>query len=237
MPVDVTLSQDQIAAFERDGFVTVDRITTDEGLDWFRGEYARLLEQPMARLRDDAGVVVTTETRIFEDTHPHVSDTEIVRNSRALVSQISGYPPEEMFWWGQLLHKPAGHGRDTPWHQDSANIPVEFRKNLSLSVWVPLNDVGVDGGCMQFIPGSHLLDLAPVAADSSGSSVPFVATEVDTSKAVACPLPAAGAVLFHLSTLHYAAPNTSTVGRLAISNRFFMGDGREELIKTVKGTS
>ena len=37
--LDIELTDEQVAAFERDGFVTVGRITTDEELEWLRTIY------------------------------------------------------------------------------------------------------------------------------------------------------------------------------------------------------
>ena len=41
-----------------------------------------------------------------------------------------------------------------PWHQDSAYMP-ETEKDTHLTVWLPLVDVKLENGPLQFLPGSH----------------------------------------------------------------------------------
>ena len=43
----------------------------------------------------------------------------------------------------------------------------------------------------------------------------LVTDDVDTSEAVACPIPAGGATFHHCRTLHYSAPNTTAEVRRA----------------------
>jgi ectoine hydroxylase-related dioxygenase (phytanoyl-CoA dioxygenase family) len=89
----------------------------------------------------------------------------------------------------------------------------------SLSVWMPLQEATLENGCMQFIPGSHRLEVLPhqsINNDPRIHGLEVQAGVMDTSQAVACPLPPGGAT-FHLSrTFHYTAPNTSDVPRRAL---------------------
>ena len=45
-----------------------------------------------------------------------------------------------------------------PWHQDSAYMP-QTENDTHLTVWLPLVDVKVENGPLQFLPGSHKLGL------------------------------------------------------------------------------
>ena len=49
---------------------------------------------------------------------------------------------------------------DIPWHQDLAYlIPEEAGETLVVNFWIPLVPATAQNGCMQVIPGSHLLGL------------------------------------------------------------------------------
>ena len=71
---------------------------------------------------------------------------------------------------------------------------------------------------MQFIPGSHRLNVLPHR--SIGGDVRVHGLEVDPEvtdlgELVACPLPAGGATIHHCRTLHFAGPNRTNQARRA----------------------
>src|SRR5687767_8400850 len=96
----------QIDMFNRDGFVTTGELTTPAELERLRGEYERLLATPFGEYHGADDAIVTSEVRIFEDTHPELNASELVQNARAVAAQVTGEDPDDLFWWGQLIHKP-----------------------------------------------------------------------------------------------------------------------------------
>jgi ectoine hydroxylase-related dioxygenase (phytanoyl-CoA dioxygenase family) len=74
------------------------------------------------------------------------------------------------FWHDQLFCKPAKHGGVVAWHQDfsywTRTTPMQH-----LTVWVGLDDVSQENGCLQYIPGSHrwgLLEKPVLTGDMVG---------------------------------------------------------------------
>ena len=74
------------------------------------------------------------------------------------------------FWHDQLFCKPAKHGGVVAWHQDysywTRTTPMQH-----LTVWVGLDDVSQENGCLQYIPGSHkwgLLDKPVLTGEMEG---------------------------------------------------------------------
>ena len=101
-----------------------------------------------------------------------------------------------------MIYKPAKYGAETPWHQDEAYWDPEVFSN-GLSVWMPLDSVMKESGCMQFIPGSHKGDVKWHRHIDDNPLVHGLMTDdVDPSEAIACPLPAGGATFHHLSLIH-----------------------------------
>ena len=118
-----------------------------------------------------------------------------------------------------MIFKPETAGRDTPWHQDEAYWDQPGVTAHSLSVWMPLDDVTVDSGCMQFLPGSHRSEI--IEYRNIGLGEPLVLEDApDLAGAVACPIPAGAATVHHCRTIHYSGPNTSARPRRAISALF-----------------
>jgi phytanoyl-CoA dioxygenase PhyH len=68
-----------------------------------------------------------------------------------LVEQLIG--PDIILWGSQVFCKPPLVGREVPWHQDGRYWPI--RPLATCSVWIALDDVDAENGCMRFIPGSH----------------------------------------------------------------------------------
>ena len=92
-----------------------------------------------------------------------------------------------------------------------------------------MQDVDIDNGCMQFIPGSHRRGLmSHRQEDDPKENVLTVDEYVDFSKAVACPLKKGGATFHHSETLHYTAPNTTGEPRLAFPTEFQLAPVRRE---------
>ena len=65
------------------------------------------------------------------------------------------------FWHDQLFCKPARHGGVVAWHQDYSYW-TRTEPMAHLTCWIALDDVTIDRGCIQYVPGSHKWDLLPI---------------------------------------------------------------------------
>ncbi len=70
-----------------------------------------------------------------------------------LVSAVIG--PDLILWASSVFCKPPGVGLEVPWHQDGQYWPI--RPRATVTVWIALDDVTPENGCMRVIPGSHRL--------------------------------------------------------------------------------
>jgi len=119
------------------------------------------------------------------------------------------------YTFDHAIAKPPHNRGATDWHQDQAyrgnGIPMG-----TVHFWIPLQDVALEGGCMEFIPGSHRGGLRMHRRRGGDPHTgALVAAGVCSETAVACPV-AAGSVLAHLPlTLHYTEPNRTAVHRYA----------------------
>ena len=111
----------------------------------------------------------------------------------------------------------------TPWHQDEAYWDPKLSYE-SLGVWVALQAVSVENGCMQFVAGSHRTgDVLPHHTHEHNPRIHGL--EVDhpeelTKNVVSCPLAGGGATFHHCRTLHYTGPNQSGQARRAYTLQF-----------------
>ncbi len=123
--------------------------------------------------RDDGSTGVIDQILGPELTIPEILDTTYFANARQIACALLDIDESEILGSGtHMIFKPATAGRDTPWHQDEAYWDQPGVTAHSLSVWMPLDDVTVDSGCMQFLPGSHRSEI--VAHRNVGLGEPLV---------------------------------------------------------------
>src|SRR5262249_472942 len=118
---------------------------------------------------------------------PELQDCLYRANALAIAIQLLG--PETRFTGDHPILNPALYGAPTPWHQDEAYWGSDFEYN-ALSVWMPLQEANLENGCMQFIPGSHRMEVQPHHCIAHDPRIHGLEIDVvDESRAVACPLP------------------------------------------------
>ena len=219
------LSAETIAQFRRDGFAVLEQVTTLADLARISRIMARLYRryQVLARLRHAWDLGAGGETpQILEinqtvELEPELETTLTFTRCRALAEQLLGRPIEHRF--DHAIYKPALNGRATAWHQDEA-YTLDPRL-VSAHFWVPVQDVTLEMGCMQFIPGSHRERMRPHhQLEHLRHAHALEADEVDASRAVACPLRAGDMTVHVPRTLHYTGPNLTAIPRLAWSLEF-----------------
>jgi hypothetical protein len=213
--------------FWRDGFTVLEGVTTREDLDHIKGIMARLYERYpgliLSRHARDLGAgPAGGPPEILEINHtaelePELANTLTFRRCHELAAALLDSPVEHRF--DHAIYKPAFNGRATAWHQDGAY--TDDPTLLTVHFWVPVQDVTVEMGCMQFIPGSHR---EPLRRHHRLEQLRHVhaleADNVDPARAVACPLRAGDATVHFWRTLHYTGPNLTPLPRLAWSLEF-----------------
>jgi ectoine hydroxylase-related dioxygenase (phytanoyl-CoA dioxygenase family) len=228
---DLTVSPtaEEIARFRQDGFLSVERITTDEEIAWLRSifelvfsdEEADAAGAPLDRSRPlDSGEPGRLRQAFFPEVRfPEILASTFHRNARRYAAALLGVEEGALTSWSHMIEKPQGDGSPVAWHQDEAYWEPELEYH-ALAAWLPLHEVTVDMGCMQFIPGSHLRGIVPHRHDADPRENKLAAIDVDDSTAVPCPLPLGGVTFHHARTLHHTAPNVTDRRRMALPSEF-----------------
>ena len=124
--------------------------------------------------------------------------------------------PNIQLFHDQALYKPAQIGGPVPWHQDNGYWQCE-PANL-VSIWLALDDADTENGCMNVIPGSHLVEPSDHSrAKHSGQDLPaLLSVDVNEDYGVSVPLKSGFGMVHHCLTLHQTNPNGSDRDRRAI---------------------
>ena len=144
-----TLTDREIEAFHRDGFIMPDYQMPDRLLNQMRDAYDRVV----AGNSDTPGVSPNFMLG------PHLQKTgaqgvkgdpfwmDLARNDDILdmVSQVAG--GDLVLWGTTLFGKPPLVGKATPWHQDADYYPIE--PMATITVWIAIDDATAENGCMR----------------------------------------------------------------------------------------
>ena len=146
---------------------------------------------------------------------PQFAASTMRANAVSVAAQLLG--PACEFRTDHAIRKAAGSTADTPWHQDQWywNPAHEFRR---VSVWIPLQDVDEQNGCMQFISRQDIPDTighGRPEGDPEHNAWEADGALFDPQTVVPCPLPAGGATVHYGKTLHYTSGNFSQEPRRA----------------------
>ncbi len=115
--------------------------------------------------------------------------------------------------------KPGGQeSRATNWHQDAPYWPMD--PIGALSMWIAVDDVTLDNGCLHFVPGSHRFGkLEPIALSSDNDSIvdKMKARGYEVPEPVAMEMEAGGLTFHHGCNFHYAGHNATDRPRRAFA--------------------
>ena len=119
----------------------------------------------------------------------------------AIVTMLQNIYARNFFLYeNSLVYKPPRGDNAVPWHQDFMNRADEPFKVI---VWMALDDVDEENGCIYAIPGSHLTGYRSwykVRGETHHTRLRL--DDLDLSRAVPLTLRAGDVLIFHCALLH-----------------------------------
>ncbi|MCC6416387.1 MAG: phytanoyl-CoA dioxygenase family protein [Opitutaceae bacterium] len=225
MNSDYPLTTEQIATYQRDGFIHLPDILSSAELAAMREAVTSAVREDS--VNDDPNRVKSSYEQIFiqkvnlwarhQNVRPHV----LSKRFGNIAAKLMG--TRARIWHDQALFKEPHTGAKTPWHQDTPYWPHE-PKRLQTTIWIALRDATIQNGCMSFLPGTHqLLDIEPVNL-ANPQDLYDVAPQTRGLKPVTIELKAGSCTFHNGMTFHYAGPNRSDGMREAFAI-IYMPDG------------
>lgn len=217
---------DLVEEFDRDGHVCVRGLAAPEEV----GAYRPALESTaMAQGLDPRPMAERdTYSQAFLQVHNLWERDETCREFvfsprfAAVAAQLLGVDGVRLYH-DQALFKEPGGGR-TPWHQDMNYWPLDTDRTVTM--WMPLVDIGGEVGSMTFASGSHRLgDIG--AGDISDSSEAAIEARIAAGglrTATHGPMRAGDASFHHGWVLHGAGPNPTETMR-SVMTVIYVADG------------
>lgn len=133
----------------------------------------------------------------------------------------------------EFFNKPPKIGKPTPPHQD--NYYFMLNPPAAVTMWLALEDVDFENGCVRYVKGSHLQGMRPHGKSQifgfSQTIVDF-GTEDDIANEVAVPAKKGDLLIHHSMTIHRAEGNTSETRSRKAFGFLYWGESAKEDMET-----
>ncbi len=217
------LTQQQLAQFDRDGYLFFPSHFTPEEIKKLTDEVPHLYAQDRPEnVREKGKTSVRTNFAAHMYSEPFA---RLARHPRMVE------PVEQLFGEKLYMHqfkingKMAFDGDVWQWHQDYGTWLNDdaMPEARAMNVAIFLDDVNEFNGPLMFIPGSHKMGALEAGHDTSTTSYPLwtisndnIRTLVDKGGIVAPKGPAGSMIMFHGCLVHASSPNLSPWNRVAV---------------------
>ena len=162
---DYVVTGEEVATFERDGFVHLSGVVSQPELAEIEAVYDRFLRREIEVPGRDFNDMTTgvhgsdptgyaiVNVMVPRRSYPEWQNNIFERRAASIARQLCG--EGMVIDFDQLLAKTPGREDAVfGWHQDQAYwIDTDDRRTATC--WLAVDDSTVDNGCMQFLPGSH----------------------------------------------------------------------------------
>jgi hypothetical protein len=207
------LSDQQVAAYERDGYVFPIKVM--EPAD------ARNLRGRLESVEKDSGGALSGSLRFKPHLlHPFLDN--LIRHSSILDAVEDVIGPNILCWASSFFTKEAQDPGYVSWHQDATYWGLS--EPDVVTAWIAMSPSTVESGCMRVIPGSHKRDQLP-HVDKHGkanllSRGQEIQVDVDEREAVDVVLAPGEISLHHVRLIHGSEPNRSADRRIGFAVRY-----------------
>jgi ectoine hydroxylase-related dioxygenase (phytanoyl-CoA dioxygenase family) len=230
---DISLTKEDIAAFQRDGAVCLRQLLTPEEVELLQEGIEINLKYPSSRAK--VASRPADPGRFVEDFccwQQNESYRRFIFGSPigALAGQLMQSKTVRLYH-DHMLTKEPGTSQRTPWHQDQPYYNIEGRMNVSM--WISVDPVDRDSA-LEFIAGSHngswlmprsfMDNEAKWFPECTLADLPDIEAARERYPIVGWEVQPGDLVCFHMLTLHSAGGVQGTRRRRVFSVRFIGDD-------------
>lgn len=222
------LSREQIAQFNKQGYIRGIRIFSEAEIGAIRDYFDRLLARVIAAGGDSYSI--STAHAKYGRVYDLLTDRRIV----ACVKDLLG--SDVVAWGSHFFCKMPHDGKAVAWHQDASYWPLTPSK--AVTAWLAVDDANVENACMRFIAGSqHFGHLTYRPSDSAEHNVLNQTIDnVEQYGAEVCDELKAGEISIHSDLLlHGSEANNSDRRRCGLTLRYCAAEVRAHMDWNQKG--
>jgi ectoine hydroxylase-related dioxygenase (phytanoyl-CoA dioxygenase family) len=242
----MSLTDEQVSAFRRDGVLVAQDVLTDDDLAPVIAAYSHWVEERAHALHADGKIVDRAPDAPFETRFArlYTQSREIERGMDVMSARLPALfdflkndrlldAVGRLLGTDELTCNPIQHIRgkvrtpdgaggffNTPWHQDIGVTWEEADPTEIVTCWIPLVDATIENGCMEILPGLFERGFLPHVRDNNGDT----AISPDALPAhlpiVHGAVRKGGVVFMHRCTPHRSTPNRTDTVRWSLDLRY-----------------
>ena len=220
------LIQDQVEAYNRDGFVKVEGLFTESESTELASEMTRVIEQwgeetigwrgPWRNRYLPEDERLNTKAVFMHNPHFYSSAWGRVIFHEGLTQSVQDLVGGAIQWHHTVLHaKPPELGTPFPMHQDFPFYPHDGPDFVDCLLH--LDDTPEESGCLRVVPGSHKMGpLVHVLGPDTSPHLPLDEYHPDKMESVEIPAKAGDVIFFSYQTIHWSDCNRTNVWRKSV---------------------
>jgi ectoine hydroxylase-related dioxygenase (phytanoyl-CoA dioxygenase family) len=195
---------------EKDGYAVVESLFRGEEMQQLAAMIEEHQRRHVAALEAQGGTdgSISRASEITFTDHLAEGDPGImsfIKRPEFIEITTAFLGPDVDLYWNQSVYKAGGGTKQFPWHQDDGYMAVDPSPYLTL--WLAVNDVTVENGCVWMLPGSHKNGLVEHLDTPIGKAC-YSLDEPD--QGIPVPLSAGSLAVFWSLTMHKSGLNTSS---------------------------
>lgn len=220
--------------FEQDGFVAVPGFFDAGGLRTIETELSRFIAERVPALpvehvfyENKADAATLKQIQLLNEYDQFFGDFFEGKPKR-LAAELLG---EAVLGKNlQYFNKPPALGQATPPHQDGFYFMLKPCR--ALTMWMALDDVDEENGCVRYVRGSHRVGMRPHGRTETlgfSQGITDFGQAADSRNEVPCPAQPGDLLVHHALTIHRADANISaTRTRRALGLIYYGKSARED---------
>lgn len=220
------------SAFQRDGFVVLRGFAARAQLEAYRNELARLAELAPTLPREHFFYEDKSDPTTLKQIQKLTEHSPLFNGAadgeyKTLASQALG--DDVRMVNVQYFNKPPGVGRPTPPHQDGYYFMLDPCE--AVTMWLALDEVDEQNGCVRYLPGSHREGMRPHARTETLGFSQGISDyeEADREREVAVSAAPGDLLIHHAMTIHRADGNrSSSRSRRALGWVYYRSDAKQD---------
>ncbi len=237
-----SLTPEQIAFYDEEGYVVLERLLDDEGMRPFRESVNHRVDEIANDLLQAGKITDPLADRPFEtrlgDLFAGLGEPDFLKFGRSWRDRLPGYfhlmsnprilDAVESLLGPEIFANPVYNTRPkvpkvaagaVPWHQDKSYWPGA-NANPVITVWISMVDATLENGCLHIWPRTHRTEVLSWHTSRNASFTELDDEHVKDARVVPVPVPAGSAILFNDRCIHMSTPNLSDGVRWSCDLRY-----------------